>query len=327
MNGSRGIQFMILLLMFIHACATSTLLTPIGNFSYEPNLSPVIALDTAGNEVGVGLRKNIVLTGDDVYLNTDQNLKNLDRIADHFLPEPPKPDDDIHFATPEFSAHFRSRMKEKPILIQDSQEEEEIYLPASDASLRKQKELTLLAMCIYGEARSEPYEGKLSIAFVAVNRVEEKSWYGRTLKDVLLKPYQFSCFNRNDPNYPKLFIPKRKEWIKCFKAAWNAYSALTEDPTAGANHYCRYDISPPWINMMEFKTRIGHHEFYKATPQAVLEWWYAHYPHYQTPNTLLLNHSLLEELKKIQFLIQQYEMETHTQKSPEFTPQKTNFSI
>ena len=104
---------------------------------------------------------------------------------------------------------------------------------------------------------------------------EEKTWYGKTLKGVLLKPYQFSCFNRNDPNLKKMFKPKPRIWKQCFKAAWNAYAGLSADPTLGANHYCRYDISPSWRKIMELKKRIGNHMFFKSSPGAILEWWYA----------------------------------------------------
>jgi spore germination cell wall hydrolase CwlJ-like protein len=307
MSHSRTYSFVfgILSTFFFLSCSTTTLVTPVGNLTYEPSLSPVFALDSVGQEVGIGINKSLVMTGDSIYVNTDQNLKNLDQVAERFLPEPPEPEDieDMESTEAAFHSSRRKNISVKMIQNEDEQVAPEDYLPGAVSSLVKQKELTLLAMCIYGEARSEPYDGKLSVAYVAINRVKEKSWYGRTLKEVLLKPYQFSCFNRNDPNFKKLFKPKPDIWKRCFKAAWNAYSELSEDPTLGSNHYCRHDITPPWLKVMEMKTQIGNHVFFKTSPQAVMEWWYAHLHETWNPNSILLNHSVREEWMKFQFLI------------------------
>ncbi len=238
-------------LVFFSACA-STIITPVGNFSYEPNLSPVIAFDNQIEPIGFGVDPSVLLTGENIYKKSDRNLKNIGKISSSFLPE--------------------EEIESDQVLTSNNVEE---HLPEVDQTLWRQNELTLLTMCIYGESRSESYEGKLAIGYVVMNRLKERKWFGKTLREVILKPYQFSCFNQNDPNYRKLFKPQVRYWKECFKAAWNAYSKLGQDPTEGANHYCRYNITPKWIHKMDHKKKIGNHIFYSSSSSASIDQWYA----------------------------------------------------
>lgn len=259
--------------LWLWGCSATTVLTPVGNITYEPSLAPVIAVDASGQEIGLAIGDGALQAGQGVYTNTDQNLKNLSSISNRFLPAP--------MTIPEERAlqSYRGAAPESAAfhLIQDVSSEPQDYIPSRNSALAKQKELTLLTMCVYGEARSEPYEGKLAIAYVVINRAAEGGWYGDTIRDVLLKPYQFTCFDPRDPNYKKLFNPKKNLWNQCFKAAWNAYSSLNLDPTEGANHYCRTELSPPWIRAMQERGVIGNHKFFLYSPQAMSDWWLTYY--------------------------------------------------
>jgi N-acetylmuramoyl-L-alanine amidase len=295
---------------FLLSCASTTFVTPIGNLTYEPNLSPVIGVDSQGQELGVGFSNGLLLTGDHLYLNSDQNIKNMDTVAERFLPETPNPEDIIEEETIEHAAVMQDSSASVPLLIENADEGLDSPMesaPPPVGSLDKQKELTLLAMCVYGESRSEPYEGKLSIACVVMNRVKEQGWFGKTVKEVLLKPYQFTCFSKSDPNFKKLFKPEPGLWKQCFKAAWNAYSSLSDDPTLGSNHYCRRDVAPPWKKILEFKKEIGNHMFFKSSPTAVVEWWYTHYMDRNVPRAFLINEYLSQEFFKLNYLVNEYE--------------------
>ena len=57
-------------------------------------------------------------------------------------------------------------------------------------------DLTLLAATVKMEAEGEPYAGKLAVAFVICNRAR---YHGRSLKDVIFDPYDFSCWNTASP--------------------------------------------------------------------------------------------------------------------------------
>lgn len=124
----------------------------------------------------------------------------------------------------------------------------------------------LLARLIYGEARGENFTGKLAVAHVAINRANKPGWWGRTLKEVILKPYQFSCFNAE---YRDILIsPTGITWLSCVGVAMNVLTGEDDeyrDPTLGATHFYADTIMPPaWAASMEQTAHIGHHLFLKA---------------------------------------------------------------
>lgn len=59
----------------------------------------------------------------------------------------------------------------------------------------------LLALTVYLEARNQPPEAQIGVAWVIMLRVRHPSWMGRTVHQVILKPNQFSEYNSNDPEY------------------------------------------------------------------------------------------------------------------------------
>lgn len=50
----------------------------------------------------------------------------------------------------------------------------------------------LMGLCIEREAGGEPYEGKVAVGTIILNRVDARNWDGKTIKEVILKPWQFS---------------------------------------------------------------------------------------------------------------------------------------
>lgn len=93
----------------------------------------------------------------------------------------------------------------------------------------------LLARLIWGEARGELPVGQLAVAHVVVNRVELGRYGAKGgLKGVILKPWQFSCFDANDPNLPLLLQPPMREpFTCCLLLAELVLVGLTVDPTGG----------------------------------------------------------------------------------------------
>ncbi len=254
---------------FLSACSSTTVITPVGNFSYEPSVLPVVGLESSGGGLGMGAGDQFLKVGSDVYVETDRNIKNLHVVAAQFLPKPVKKDE---VNTIGKQVNFSGWMTGSRF-IQNATLNESLLMPNEAESLTQQNELTLMTMCVYGEARGEEYEGKLAVAQVIMNRVKEGGWYGGSIKDVVLKPYQFSCFNTWDPNLKKMFDPDLYLWKQCFKAAWNAYSEIMNDPTQGATHYCTFQVNPPWIRAMQETGQIGNHRFFKTSESALLEWW------------------------------------------------------
>ncbi len=127
-----------------------------------------------------------------------------------------------------------------------------------------------IARTLYGEARGELAKfGKRSLCAVAsviVNRW--KQGYAKTLKEVCLKPFQFSCWNKNDPNYPILMSPSIQDstYDICVSVASDYEKGSAKDATEiGANHYHCTSIQPPYWTLNSLQSVIiGNHQFYRV---------------------------------------------------------------
>lgn len=121
--------------------------------------------------------------------------------------------------------------------------------PATTA-LELDDDTTLLARLIFGEARGETKEFKKTIAYTVLNRTGKHKWWGHTLKEVILKPFQYSCFNKNNPNYEKVLNPLASEnlsvWRECMEVAIYVLTHPEEDTSNGATHYHTSQVKPAW---------------------------------------------------------------------------------
>lgn len=149
-----------------------------------------------------------------------------------------------------------------------------IALPNSEApeSARKFRELEtdVLARTIWGEARGEGKEGMEAVASVILNRVEiakrlDGYWWGSTIIQVCQKPYQFSCWNKGDPNFMKLMSVGEDDtrFKLALGVARRALLGFVQDRTNGATHYHAVEISPKWAAGETPTARINHHIFYR----------------------------------------------------------------
>jgi len=133
-------------------------------------------------------------------------------------------------------------------------------------------DVELLTLVLYGEARGEPAIGKLAVSHVILNRAAAPCWWGKTVKEVILKPKQFSCFNANDPNRLCLEHQVNSGYYDpaCLAVAQLALAGKTIDPVTGggATHYCTVDCRPAWEAEMEFLARINRHRFFRAKSTA-----------------------------------------------------------
>ena len=117
---------------------------------------------------------------------------------------------------------------------------------------QRKRDVDVLARTIYGEARGETVRGKEAVACVIMNRVrrgQERGgyWWGASVEKVCLKPWQFSCWNENDPNREKIqqVEPGRRVFDTCLRIARRAVSGCVEDPTRGAPQYHTLHVTPP----------------------------------------------------------------------------------
>lgn len=127
-------------------------------------------------------------------------------------------------------------------------------------------DLDALARTAYGEARGEPLGGIVAVCWVAVNRLRAESWFGRSIQEVCMKKYQFSCWNEGDPNLPLLLAVTGDDaaFRRCLGAAALVLSGDLPDPSGGATHYYRDGSEvPSWAESMVPTITIGHHKFFR----------------------------------------------------------------
>lgn len=128
----------------------------------------------------------------------------------------------------------------------------------------------VLARTLYGEARGELVRGKEAVASVVINRVRRARdrggvyWWGHDIESVCKKPWQFSCWNVNDPNRAKIerVDENNRTFQTCLRIARRAIAGAMKDPTDGATHYHVRSMTPPWAQTKKASAIIGNHAFY-----------------------------------------------------------------
>lgn len=137
-------------------------------------------------------------------------------------------------------------------------------------------DLKYMALTVYGEARGEPLEGKIAVANVIKNRSIRRK---QSIYDVVLAPYQFSCWLESDPNRQKLdnvlskwerFVEHDELIRECLWVCFGVLNGLVSDNTNGADHYvARWLLAsnkaPSWTKELYVSAIIGKHIFYDST--------------------------------------------------------------
>ncbi|MCB1558080.1 MAG: cell wall hydrolase [Alphaproteobacteria bacterium] len=131
-------------------------------------------------------------------------------------------------------------------------------------------EVDILARTLWGEARGEGKAGMEAVAMVILNRAEIARaaggyWWGNSVIEVCRKPYQFSCWNKSDPNMPKLLSVglDNPYFSTAVRVARRALLGFLSDPTKGATHYHARSVQPYWAKGQKPVAVIGRHIFYR----------------------------------------------------------------
>lgn len=120
-----------------------------------------------------------------------------------------------------------------------------------------------VARTAWGEARGLGQVGMLHVINTLVNRAEHPRWWGHDLLSVCRQPYQYSCWNADDPNQPKLLAVTEADpqFAVALYLARQAVARMLPDLTYGADSY--YAISmrtpPSWASRgIETMRDTGH---------------------------------------------------------------------
>ncbi len=102
-----------------------------------------------------------------------------------------------------------------------------------------------LARTLYGEAKAHDVQDATAIACVVMNRVALPNW-PNDVESVCIQPYQFSCWNTNDPNRRRIFRAAGVWFDKCVEIATQAVNHQLADPTQRSTHYHTPAVKPAW---------------------------------------------------------------------------------
>ena len=140
------------------------------------------------------------------------------------------------------------------------------YMAMKYVTTNKKREIDLLARTAWGEARGDGRWGMQAVINVVMNRVKAGRWWGRSVEDVVLKPYQFSCWLESDPNRAKLLaVTTDDEQFKLAEAfAELAIDGKLTDITNGATNYHTKSVKPSWASTGQQTAIWGNHIFYKG---------------------------------------------------------------
>jgi len=139
--------------------------------------------------------------------------------------------------------------------------------PPPPALIDTTNDQDILARTIYGEARGEGYSGMQAVANVVMNRANDPAnRWPKAPASVCLQPYQFSCWNPGDPNYPLISgaDPADAIFDSCSNIASLAILGQLPDITGGAQFYFNPALAAPsWAAGMTKTATIGNHVFYR----------------------------------------------------------------
>lgn len=115
-------------------------------------------------------------------------------------------------------------------------------------------DLNLLARCVYGEARGEPYTGQVAVAAVVLNRVKSAS-FPNTVSGVIYQAGAFTAVADGQIN----LTPNQS----AYNAARDALNGW--DPTNGCLYYYNpATATSKWIWSLKVELKIGRHNFARA---------------------------------------------------------------
>ena len=137
-------------------------------------------------------------------------------------------------------------------------------------------DLDVMALTVWAESRGEGIKGQSAVAWVIRNRWEHPRWWSRnrdtipddTIAAVCKDPWQFSCWNPNDPNRARLDNPRTllDGSVKNVRLICDqVLRGEIPDPTDRSDHYCTTKIAryTSWARGRKPVAVIGNHSFYR----------------------------------------------------------------
>lgn len=146
------------------------------------------------------------------------------------------------------------------------------YRSAVKATGLKDRRTLILALTIWGEARSQGELGMRAVGHVIKNRANQVGtrWADRDIVGVALQHKQFSCWNPSDPNLFRMMNINHLKPNSLDEERWQQAVEIASkivhgerDPTAGATFYHTTAVNPFWGAAKHFVAKLGSHVFYR----------------------------------------------------------------
>jgi spore germination cell wall hydrolase CwlJ-like protein len=118
----------------------------------------------------------------------------------------------------------------------------------------------IVAITILAEARGEGKRGMYAVACVISKRMKERK---KTGAQVCLQPWQFSCWNKNDPQRLHLRKLLRHELAPYAMMLAKNIDNLQLNFVEFANHYHTKRVKPYWSKGKRPVATIGNHLFFR----------------------------------------------------------------
>lgn len=128
-----------------------------------------------------------------------------------------------------------------------------------------------MALTMWGEARNVGEEAMRAVGHVIDNR-RRANTHGKYATETVSAAWQFSAWNKNDPNYPAMLnIDKlrpgsvdHRMWLTARRVAEEILAGASADPTGGALFYHTAAVSPRWSSGLAPIRVIGGHLFFRT---------------------------------------------------------------
>ncbi|MEA3010724.1 MAG: hypothetical protein QOJ91_2416 [Sphingomonadales bacterium] len=128
-----------------------------------------------------------------------------------------------------------------------------------------------MALTMWGEARNGGEPAMRAVGHVIDNRRRSGS-HGAFATETVSEAWQFSAWNKNDPNYSAMMnidtlrpgSEDEREWIAAKRVAGEILSGRSADPTGGALFYHTAAVSPRWSSGLTPVRVIGGHLFFTS---------------------------------------------------------------
>ncbi|HRZ85488.1 MAG TPA: cell wall hydrolase [Candidatus Paceibacterota bacterium] len=134
------------------------------------------------------------------------------------------------------------------------------YENPGSISIGQESDVLLLAKTLYCEGRefyrleSKPNK-PTALELVADSVIQRSSRKGKTVKDVILQPNQYSFLNKNSSGYRKFVNPlynakqhptERVAWEKCYMVALERLNQGPLSDNLGVTHFHDDSVNPTW---------------------------------------------------------------------------------